>query len=365
MKQIDLVNKHVRMILKDSIIAVTSDTPLNTVSSAFHNGGFKKTRVIVNAQVPQDYNDHSLHQDPEAFIQNRFHELGLKGFGEDFVGMITFAVVDAYASATMRNGDIAVSVVATAGCTHAESAGEKIIPNHIPGTINLIVVIDGHPTENCLVSTIITATEAKTSALRELDVRSLYSGNEATGTPTDAIVVAETGNGKSIVYGGPISPLGQLVAQCTKKAVKEAVEKAPIGGYPQRRSVRKRLAERHLSVEKMAQELSKVQSLGADEKIIAAALESILDDDVSATALFAAAKLSEDLEWGFVPPTLTDVAELGKRYGRLLSQGSGNDPVTVSNSVGSDKIDLPPFLKQVLVQLVGKALRDGKTGNLK
>jgi iron complex transport system ATP-binding protein len=89
-----------------------------------------------------------------------------------------------------------------------------------------MVVIDGNPTESCLVSTVLTATEAKTAALWELGIRSRYSGDLATGTITDAIIVAKTNRGAPIIYGGPASKLGQLVGICTRKAVKEAVTKA-------------------------------------------------------------------------------------------------------------------------------------------
>jgi iron complex transport system ATP-binding protein len=89
-----------------------------------------------------------------------------------------------------------------------------------------MVVIDGNPTESCMVSTVLTATEAKAAALWELGIKSRYSGDLATGTITDAIIVAKTNRGAPIIYGGPASKLGQLVGYCTRKAVKEAVMKA-------------------------------------------------------------------------------------------------------------------------------------------
>jgi adenosylcobinamide amidohydrolase len=123
------------------------------------------------------------------------------------------------------NHESSVTVIATAGCTHAESAGEPIEFKAIEGTINIIVLVEGNPTDSCLSSLIITATEAKTAALRDLDLRSRWSGDEATGTITDAIVAAKTGQGPTIQYGGPASNLGQLVAYCTRKAVKNALKR--------------------------------------------------------------------------------------------------------------------------------------------
>jgi adenosylcobinamide amidohydrolase len=211
------------------VLAVLSSIDLVTVSSAIYNGGFKKVKAILNVQAPEEYSDLQLHADPQKFILDSAKKLGLS---ENFVGMVTAAAVEKFALASKNAGDLAVSVVATAvdpkgnTCDHAETAGETIKVEEITGTINIMVVIDGNPTESCLVSTVLTATEAKTAALRELDIRSRYSGDLATGTITDAIIVAKTNRGAPIVYGGPASKLGQLVGYCTRKAVKEAVMKA-------------------------------------------------------------------------------------------------------------------------------------------
>ena len=211
------------------MLAVLSNIDLVTVSSAIYNGGFKKVKAILNVQAPEEYSDRQLHADPQKFILDSAKKLGLS---ENFVGMVTAAAVEKFALASKNAGDLSVSVIATAvdpegnTCDHAETAGETIEVEEIPGTINIMVVIDGNPTESCLVTAILTATEAKAAALRELDIRSRYSGDLATGTITDAIIVAKTNRGAPIVYGGPASKLGQLVGYCTRKAVKEAVMKA-------------------------------------------------------------------------------------------------------------------------------------------
>ena len=229
MKQFELLGNCGRLVLKDNVLAVLSDIDLITVSSAIYNGGFQKVKAILNVQAPEEYSDRQLHENPQKLIIDSAKKLGLS---ENFVGMVTAAAVEKFALASKKTGDLAVSVVATAvdpegnTCSHAESAGETIEVEETEGTINIIIVIDGNPTESCLVSTLITATEAKTAALRELDIRSRYSGGEATGTITDSMVVAETNRGAPIVYGGPASKLGQLVGYCTRKAVKEAVMKA-------------------------------------------------------------------------------------------------------------------------------------------
>ena len=123
--------------------------------------------------------------------------------------MITAAKVKNYSLVTKKSDDFSVSVVATAGCSHGESSGEEMDVEEAPGTINIIVLIDGKPTESCLVASLITATEAKSAALRDFDVRSFYTGDSATGSITDSVTVATTSQGKTIVYGGPASKLGR------------------------------------------------------------------------------------------------------------------------------------------------------------
>ena len=258
MKQYSIVGNKIKLVMENNVLAIISSNELAVMSSAIHNGGCKKTKVIINTQVFDDYGDKKLHDDPVNYIIECSKKIG--NF-ENFVGMVTYACIDDFSLISKKEGDLGVSVVATAGCTHAESSGEEIDVQEISGTINIIVIIEGNPTASCLATAIITATEAKTAAVRDLDLRSRYSGVEATGTITDALVVAKTGQGNNIEYGGPASKLGKLIANCTRKAVKDAVIKARIGGYSPRRSIIDRLAERKLSIQKLSTEISKIKDM--------------------------------------------------------------------------------------------------------
>lgn len=229
MKQNNLLGNFGKLILKENVLAVVSDIEFFTVSSAIYNGGFKKAKAILNVQATDDISDKQLHANPQKYVVDSAKKLGIS---TNFVGMVTAAAVEKFALVSKKDGDLTVSVIATAvdtegnTCSHAETAGEPITVEKMFGTINIMVVIDGNPTESCLVSTVLTATEAKTAAIWELDIRSRYSGDVATGTITDAIIVAKTNRGSSIVNGGPASKLGQLVGYCTRKAVKESIMKA-------------------------------------------------------------------------------------------------------------------------------------------
>jgi adenosylcobinamide hydrolase len=366
LKQFDLSGNCGRLVLKDNVLAVLSDIDLITVSSAIYNGGFKKVKAILNVQAPEEYSDRKLHENPQKLIIDSAKKLGL---AENFVGMVTAAAVEKFSLASKKDGDLAVNVIATAvdpagnTCSHAESAGETIEVQEMTGTINIMVVINGNPTESCLVSTLITATEAKMAALRELDIRSRYSGDEATGTITDAMIVAETNRGAPIVHAGPASKLGQLVGYCTRKAVKEAVMKA--NERMPSRSIMKRLRERHLPLEKLASELSKVDGLKVDEKTLAKILRN---EPLLASFLMAAAKIDEDIKKELIPSEFKNIDVLSKNFGGLLSKqsrGSTKTPSGPANKEDYGSVSLPPFLKHVLVNLVKNALSKEKTENLK
>jgi adenosylcobinamide hydrolase len=364
MNKFELVGKGINLVLRDNVLAVLSDAPLNTVSSAFHNGGgLKKTSAILNVEVLKSCSDQYLHDNPEPYITDSAKKVGLE---ESFIGMVTAAAVQNFSLVSKRNGELAVSVIATAAdnegntCNFAESAGEPIDIQAHDGTINIIVVIDGNPTESCLVGTLITVTEAKMAALRELDVRSRASDDEATGTVTDAIVVAETNRGAPIVYGGPASELGQLVGYCTRKAVKEAVTKA--NEFMPSRPLKERLRERHLSIAKLASELSKVNELKVDEQTLAKILES---EPLFALLVLAAAKMDEDLKKGLLPSELSNIDAVSKRFGGLVSEATKSASAPPAAKVNYDSVDLPPFTKYVLVNLVGSVLSKEKLKSLK
>ena len=69
---------------------------------------------------------------------------------------------------------------------------------------------------------VITATEAKVAALAEGKVVT-PEGEPATGTVTDAVVVAWTDRGPVLDYLGPVSPGGWLVARAVRRAVTEGL----------------------------------------------------------------------------------------------------------------------------------------------
>ena len=102
-------------------------------------------------------------------------------------------------------------------------------------------------TPRAMARAIISATEAKTAALMDLDVRSSYTSriHQATGTGTDNILVVE-GTGTVLDNAGGHSKLGELISTAVYEAVHEAVCKQ--NSIVAKRHIFQRLKERKISV---------------------------------------------------------------------------------------------------------------------
>lgn len=333
MEQFDLA-KDIKLVVNDNVLAVICDNALKTVSSAIFNGGSRQVKAVLNVGVPEGYSDRSLHLDPLELVFSSAPKVGVT---KDYLAMITAAKIKNYSLIQKKADGYSVAVAATAGCSHGESSGEEIKVETITGTINIIVFIDGNPTESCMVAALITATEAKSAVLRDFDMRSRYTGDSATGSITDSVTVATTAKGETIVLGGPASKLGQLVGYCARRAVTEALLKQePVWAN---RSVADRLRERHLPLEKLAAEISKVESLMVTVDDLA---EILKKHPSAAWQLLASSKLDDDYKKNLLPTDFKDWSSASPAFNEM-------GPSDYS------AVDLPPFIKAALIRIVKTA----------
>ena len=191
-------------------VVVRAERALCAVSSAIVGGGVVETRAIVNVHVPKGFRCRESAGVLEAFARRR-------GIAPPFVGLLTGARTERADVVEERRGDLAAIAVVTAGLSNVSAAGRSAVADWSPSTINTIVVVDAGPDPGALVNLALTATEAKTLALAEAGVR-CSDGEPATGTSTDAVVIAATGRGPRPRFGGPVSELGWLVARVVRSA---------------------------------------------------------------------------------------------------------------------------------------------------
>jgi len=198
-------------------VVVTAREPLAVLSSAVVRGGFASARAIVNLHVPKNLRQEDSDALLPAFVDRR----RIPG---PWVGLLTAAWTErAQVAGECLNGVTALAIV-TVGLSNRVAAGTTPIAVWTPSTINAIIVVDAAPDPAALVNTVMTVTEVKTSLLAAADLR-CADGHVASGTSTDATVVAATGRGSRQRFGGPISDLGWIVARAARAALGAGIQR--------------------------------------------------------------------------------------------------------------------------------------------
>jgi adenosylcobinamide hydrolase len=292
-------------------LLIASKKTLEVLSSAVLNGGFVKANCIININV-SEYRDEEIHRDPKDLLKKALVKLGLAP--EKVVGLMTSVDVRNVVVSEQKYHDTTLSTFVTAGIGFSATAGEATASKQNSynaekaGTINIILLIDGNLTNSCMVDVVKTATEAKTVALMELDVRSRYSGDLASGEVTDSVVVACTKRGSLIEYAGTGTAFGELIGKSVKESVKKALQKQ--GKVIANRTLTERLDERGISLAKMITHFSESHSsiLGTSEKLkkFREQVQQALSDPIVTSLVIAALRLDDDAKMGLIQVSMHD-----------------------------------------------------------
>ncbi|WP_339294789.1 adenosylcobinamide amidohydrolase [Paenibacillus sp. FSL W7-1279] len=203
-------------------IRISLPEPAASISSAIYGGGFLHLDHIVNRYVDKHYNC----SDP---VNDMVNFMAVHGYpAESTAGLMT-AVKLKYASIREeRSEQASILCCTTAGVGNAARAGSSrtTFAAYQPGTINIMLMVDGMMTPACMVNAMLTATEAKAAALHDLGVRDHETGGVATGTTTDAMVLGVSGNaayGVNHHYAGTATDLGGMIGRLVYESVMESI----------------------------------------------------------------------------------------------------------------------------------------------
>ena len=158
--------------------------------------------------------------------------------------LMTGADMDNLSVSKAEHKDITVYALVTAGAeSNAIRSASDEGRYYEPGTINILILTNMALSPRAMARAVISATEAKSAALQDLDVRSRGEPLrwQATGTGTDEIIVVE-GKGTRLESAGGHSKLGELIARAVYEGVREGLLKQNALGAP--RNVLRRLKER-------------------------------------------------------------------------------------------------------------------------
>ncbi len=236
--------KEVKLNLKDVKAEILyhkyRNVDVNTLLVSFNEkrrvistlNGYDEVRFVANAYQPLELAEITM-MNYEAFEEEFPKVLGIPSNDLSFLStganMNNLAVCEkSYQNrivcclATGGVGNALRSGVDEASWIEQDGAYAKIL-----GTINILLLTNVTLTDGALAKTIITATEAKTAALQDMDARSSVSPESlATGTGTDnMIVVSGTDPDKKVRTTGGHTKMGELIGATTKIAVAETIKK--------------------------------------------------------------------------------------------------------------------------------------------
>jgi len=274
--------------------------------------GLKEVNIIGNNCVNKDFWE-MKYSDWQSYKKETIKSLGYKE--KEVCLLYTGVDIENFGFCEEKFNDYKITCYATAGVkSNALRIGfdegkfyEKEGNFFEIGTINIILLTNLFLTEEALISSIIPITEAKTSILQDLDIRSSYNPlkNQATGTGTDNIIIV---NGKKwkITYIGGHSKFGEIVGKAVYNAIKEGIKKQ--NNIYEGRDIIERLIERGISkqdIVKTAGEMYIYDEKFGDKKkfeeIFEKELDKILNDVNVCSLIIAGLKLEEEAQKGNIP----------------------------------------------------------------
>jgi adenosylcobinamide amidohydrolase/ABC-type Fe3+-hydroxamate transport system substrate-binding protein len=198
-----------------------------------------------------------------------------------------------------------------------------------PGTINIILLSNMKLSYRAMSRAIISATEAKTAALQDMDIRSSFSrsSNQATGTGTDNIIVVQ-GRGEPIDSTGGHTKMGELMARAVYDGVQKAVHLQ--NGIVPGRSIFQRLKERKIDLYRWSQQLNPAAAASLQQEV-----EEVLMQKRYADFLKAVMAVSDDYEHGLIEET----GSIDTWCQAIASEIAGH-----KITVRSENSNLPPIL---------------------
>lgn len=325
------------------------------------NGGVKEgVYAVFNHTIPEVRTAEEL---PGGRVDN-YLEMVAKELGLDPAassGLITAARMDNAAVGITGYRQLEVRAVITAGvdinggragdpASYYEEGGQFHCP---AGTINIILEINASLPPGALLKCVITATEAKTAALQELQAPSRYSAGLATGSGTDGImVVTDPAAALTLTDAGLHSKLGELIGRTVKKGVKEALARET-GLSPERQMSALERLKRFGIDQDYCRERAVNTHLRCSREEYNRKLASVIKRPEMVALTAALAHLQDEVTWGLLPQEQAYKAAVAMAGGmdRDVLQGKGIKPD-----------DINPIIK-LLVEVINQQVLKERTQN--
>lgn len=302
-----------------------------TLSTGALNGGLQ-----ADLQAVFNHNDcpragASCRMQGKTMVEHQTATAQKLGLPPDRVtGMNTGANTENTAVYTLEFEGLSVSAVVTAGlevngcrvgnaATLHERAGETV---PLPGTVNIMVVIDANLTDGCMARALVTATQAKVAAVQELLVSDRYGPGLATGSGTDGIVIVSNSDSpRALSEAGEHYKLGELIGRAVKQGVKEALYRQSGLCPGMQHSVFRRLERFGVTPQAVWEEYSCRCDVPVSREVFATMMDQMSADGSVVCGASLYAHLLDQLCWGLLLPQET--ADTGARILAMLDSHHG------------------------------------------
>ncbi|MBD0315500.1 MAG: adenosylcobinamide amidohydrolase [Nitrospiraceae bacterium] len=224
--------------MTERTLVIDCGATMRVLSSAPLCGGLHRTRYILNHQVAMSLSEKKLGTAPRSFTPDEHPSRTLRrvgailGIHESCVGLMTAVPMTRLVIGREESNGLWVECFATVGVTNAVRAGEPPLQDPVvtqkPGTINVILITNGCLSHAAMVGAVQVVTETKTGVLRDHAVPSWTGRPGATGTGTDAVVIASACRraGPWLPYSGTHTAIGALMGQVVGHCVTQGLARA-------------------------------------------------------------------------------------------------------------------------------------------
>jgi adenosylcobinamide hydrolase len=311
-----LVTPEYRMVRNGRFLITELLVAHRVLSTSSRNGGQMETlRYLVNHQSCEGTDHRERHTHITGMGLDGYHDAACREMeidGDRAAVMGTAANMNYAALSQHRDNAVLATAVVTAGVQgNAACAGDPAtwretetgwekVPT-VGGTINTMLLINHSLTEGALARSVITMTEAKTAALQQLAIGSLYSKDLATGTGTDQFcIAAPLDAGKPLTSTSPHAKLGELIGLAVKDATLEALRWQNGLEFSMTRSIFHALGRYGLDEPNFTTNLAPLLS-ERNLELLKKNLKSIVYEPKVAAAAYAIGAILDRIRYGTLP----------------------------------------------------------------
>jgi adenosylcobinamide amidohydrolase len=193
--------------------------PHRVASWAIVGGGLRRCRTVAWLQVSDEELKPPV--DPRSWLRRQLQAAGIA----DAVGLLTSRRLDAYVDEAHAYAGLRARCITTVGLGNALRAGDPPGPSARIGTINTLCWVSCSLSSEALLEALALAAEARTLAVSAAGVASTRTGEPASGTGTDCMVIAAPEVGGASRYAGKHTALGHVIGAAVYAATRRGADR--------------------------------------------------------------------------------------------------------------------------------------------